>query len=156
MAVPFKSNLTGFNVEGLSKRATNCLDMFLDTLKSHYTAPKWVKSNRIEDRLGLSGPEVRAMVHHLRTEGHLIASSGQGYCYSDNIDSQEVRDTLNHLKERANSLLSAHDGMTKMNVNNKLINILGGQGKIFDKEDPEYIDPLTYDNDFPNKRRKKW
>ena len=49
MAVPFKSNLTGFNVEGLSKRASGCLDLFLDTLKTHYMAPKWVESNRIEE-----------------------------------------------------------------------------------------------------------
>ena len=152
MPFPFKSNLTGFSVEGLSKRASDCLDMFLDTLKTHYLAPKWVKSKRIEDKLGLSGPEVRAIVHHLRTEGHLIASSGQGYCYTEDINSQEAKDTLKHLKERANSLQSAHDGMVKLNVNNKSTQ----QREMFVEKEPDYKDPTYYDNHFQKKGRKKW
>lgn len=149
MAFPFKKNLTGFNVEGLSKRATDCLDLFLDTLKTHYMAPKWVKSNRIEDRLGLSGPEVRALVHYLRTKGHLIASSGQGYCYSTDINSQESQDTLKHLKERANSLQSAHDGMRMNNVNTAKKE----QQEMFKNE---YRGTNYYDNYFQKKGRNKW
>jgi len=152
MAVPFKSNLTGFNVEGLSKRASGCLDLFLDTLKTYYTAPKWVKSNRIEDKLGLSGPEVRAIVHHLRTKGHLIASSGQGYCYTEDINSQESKDTLKHLKERANSLQAAYDGMINLNVNNESKQ----QTEMFIEKEPDYSDPTTYDNYFQKKGRKEW
>ena len=149
MAVPFKKNLTGFNVEGLSKRATDCLDLFLDTLKTHYLAPKWVKSKRIEDKLGLSGPEVRAIVHHLRTEGHLIASSGQGYCYTEDINSQEAKDTLKHLKERANSLQSDHDGMRMNNVNTAKKE----QQEMFKSE---YRGTNYYDNYFQKKGRNKW
>ena len=118
MATSWKSQgLTSFHIEGLSKRASSYLDIFLDTLKNHYVAPNWIKSKRIEKRLGVSGPEVRGMIHYLRSNGHLIASAGRGYCYCTDINSQEMQDTLKHLQERMNSLRFVYDGITRRNVN---------------------------------------
>ena len=120
MATSWKSQgLTSFHIEGLSAKASSYLDIFLNTLKNHYVAPNWIKSKRIEERLGVSGPEVRGMIHYLRAQGHLIASSGQGYCYTSNINSVEIQDTIKHLKERANSMRSAYEGMMNNDVNIK-------------------------------------
>ena len=111
--------MTSFHIEGLSARASSYLDIFLDTLKKFYWAPHWVKSKTLEKHFGISGPEVRGMIHYLRTQGHLIASSGQGYCYTRNIKSVEIQDTIKHLKERANSMRSAYEGMMNNDVNIK-------------------------------------
>lgn len=123
MGTSFKSpGLTSFHIEGLSNRASSYLDIFLETLRAHYPAPYWVKSKKIEEKLGISGPEVRGMIHYLRSNGHLIASSGRGYCYCTDINSQEMQDTLKHLQERMNSLQFVYNGITRRNVNLKKAN----------------------------------
>ena len=111
--------LTAFHIEGLTTRASGCIEIFVDTLRQFYWMPRWVKSKVLEKHFGLTGPEIRGIIHHLRTQGHLIASSSQGYCYTRNINSVEIQDTIKHLSERSNSMRSAVDGMVKNNINEK-------------------------------------
>lgn len=63
-----------------------------------------VKSEALEEQLGVSGTEIRSVVQELRRQGVPITSDAYGYGFAKEID--EIRPTLNHLKTRAISLLT--------------------------------------------------
>lgn len=58
---------------------------------------------------GLSGVEVRACVHFLREEGYPIGSRGNGYYWCRSQADKQV--TLDHLQQRINSIIRAHDSL---------------------------------------------
>ena len=93
----------------LSMRAEKMLATFLQTLKSEYRYPKTVISAKIEEGLGLSGSEVRAMVNTLRRKEHPIGSNTHGYYYANN--ERELRETIQHLTERRNSISAVITGL---------------------------------------------
>ena len=100
----------GFDsVAGLSARALAVKDLFLTTLKDNYKYPNHIKSPKIEKGLGLSGSEVRALVHYHRADGQLILSSQKGYSWTDNPEMAQT--TIESLKQRSNSILQALRGM---------------------------------------------
>lgn len=61
-----------------------------------------VTSQEIEASLSISGPVVRAIVAHLRHEGHPIASHGRGYHYD--ITWRDITETIKHMTERRNAI----------------------------------------------------
>ena len=97
------------NVEGLSARALAVKDLFLKTLRDNYRYPNYIKSPKIEKGLGLSGSEIRALVHYHRTNGELILSSQKGYSWTDTPTEAET--TIESLKQRSNSIIQALRGM---------------------------------------------
>ena len=68
-----------------------------------------VSSQRLEQRLNLSGNEIRKQVNTLRREGEPIASSGNGYFYAENA--AEVYATIRSLKKMRRGLDAAIEGL---------------------------------------------
>ena len=97
------------NVAGLSARALAVKDLFLQTLKDNYKYPNHIKSPKIEKGLGMSGSEIRALVHYHRANGQLILSSQKGYSWTDSPEMAQT--TIESLKQRSNSILQALKGM---------------------------------------------
>ncbi|MCK4521638.1 MAG: hypothetical protein KAU20_03615 [Nanoarchaeota archaeon] len=61
-----------------------------------------VTSREIEARMNISGSQIRRLIQHGRRNGVQIASSDQGYYIAGNYE--QLLGTLQHLKERRNSL----------------------------------------------------
>ncbi len=68
-----------------------------------------IKSKRLEAILDINGNEVRAIIHYLRGQGYPICSSTQGYWYTD--DPEEIDKSINHLRQRANSITSVANAL---------------------------------------------
>ena len=94
--------LPGF--ENLSNRAKRLLSdqqfvqSFLAGMKAH-RKDNPIISNKIESKMGLTGPEVRDIVRHLRRLGNPICSSGKGYYWTHDPD--DLQQTIDHLESRA-------------------------------------------------------
>lgn len=93
------------------------MDAVRFTLKLKYGVSNPVKSYLIEEKLGLSGPEVRAIIHYLRTEGCPIGSCSQGYFYAR--DMSELESTVTHLSQRRNSIDAVLNGLRQSFMENK-------------------------------------
>ena len=70
-----------------------------------------VTAREITEALKIPGPAVRAIVHHLRTQGHPIGSSGKGYWYARRPG--ELGATIEHLEQRIRSMSAAANGLRK-------------------------------------------
>jgi len=70
-----------------------------------------ITGKRIGAALGIRGPAVRAIVHHLREAGHPIGSSGKGYWYAGSPN--ELAPTITHLEQRIRSMAAAADGLRR-------------------------------------------
>ena len=68
-----------------------------------------VSSIRLEQKLNLSGNELRKQVNALRREGVPIASSGEGYYYAENAG--EVYATIRNLQKMRRGLDAAIAGL---------------------------------------------
>ena len=68
-----------------------------------------VSSQRLEQKLNLSGNAIRKQVNTLRRDGEPIASSGKGYFYAENAD--EVYATIRSLKKMRRGLDAAIEGL---------------------------------------------
>lgn len=68
-----------------------------------------VSSSRLEQKLNLSGNEIRKQVNALRRECVPIASSGDGYFYAENA--AEVYATIRSLKKMRRGLDAAIEGL---------------------------------------------
>ena len=68
-----------------------------------------VSSQRLEQKLNLSGNAIRKQVNTLRREGEPIASSGNGYFYAENA--AEVYATIRGLKKMRRGLDAAIEGL---------------------------------------------
>ena len=94
--------LPGFkDIPDMTARAAENINTILASMRGHLK-PNPVVSAKIESSLHLSGPEVRAVVRHLRRQGHLICSGGKGYFYA--VDAGEAEETLEHLRARCSSM----------------------------------------------------
>jgi biotin operon repressor len=70
-----------------------------------------VYSYRIEESYGLSGSEVRSIVHHLRCEGVPIGSGHKGYYMARTPD--EIETTIEHMIQREQSIRHAREGLQR-------------------------------------------
>ncbi len=74
-----------------------------------------IHSKTLERRYGISGAEIRSIIHQLRKEGKPVCSGSNGYFMPEGLI--EARHTINHLRSRANSILeiarSIEDSFTK-------------------------------------------
>ena len=68
-----------------------------------------ITSQRLEQKLNLSGNAIRKQVNALRREGLPIASSGDGYFYAENA--AEVYATIRSLKKMRRGLDAAIEGL---------------------------------------------
>ena len=68
-----------------------------------------VSSQRLEQKLNLSGNAIRKQVNTLRRDGEPIASSGNGYFYAENA--AEVYATIRSLKKMRRGLDAAIEGL---------------------------------------------
>lgn len=68
-----------------------------------------ITSQRLEQKLNLSGNAIRKQVNALRREGLPIASSGDGYFYAENAG--EVYATIRSLKKMRRGLDAAIEGL---------------------------------------------
>ena len=75
------------------------------------TESRPVTAREITEALEIPGPAVRAIVHHLRTEGYPIGSSGKGYWYAHRPG--ELGATIEHLEQRIRSMSAAANGLRK-------------------------------------------
>jgi hypothetical protein len=80
---------------------------------------------------GLSGVEVRAIVHFLREEGYPIGSRGSGYYWCRSEEDKQV--TLDHLRQRVRSITRAYNGLEKADLDKSPSNTLhmGQIGMVF-------------------------
>ncbi|MFC1535772.1 hypothetical protein ACFL4H_00230 [Candidatus Neomarinimicrobiota bacterium] len=94
--------LTGFDkIKGLSKRAKKYLYDMAEALYEHRDKT-WLKSYFFMAEYGVSGTEVRAMIHSLRVDyEYPIISSQKGYQWTE--DWKKIDATIQHLQERINS-----------------------------------------------------
>ena len=67
--------------QDLSDRANACLEAFVEWLHD-VTIERPVHSRVIEERFGLSGVEVRQMVHVLVVSGYPVGSDARGYWWA--------------------------------------------------------------------------
>ena len=70
-----------------------------------------ITGKQIGIALGIAAAAVRAIVHHLREQGHPIGSSGQGYWYAGSPT--ELAPTITHLEQRIRSMAAAADGLRR-------------------------------------------
>ena len=70
-----------------------------------------VTARRITESVGVPGPVVRAIVHHLREIGHPIGSNSKGYWYAHSYD--ELGPTIMHLEQRIRSMRSVAGALRK-------------------------------------------
>ena len=93
-------SLAGFqNIETeLSDKLKPLVDTVAHGLRK-YTIDSPVKSAQIEIGLKISGPELRAIVQHLRLQGMPVGSNGKGYYMARSKD--EIKTTVQHLRQRA-------------------------------------------------------
>ena len=94
--------LTSFKDESkqLSKAVVKHADRVLKAMRNR-TSDNPVKSREIEAVLGVGGPTVRAIISHLRRQGHPIASHHRGYHYDASW--KDITDTISHLQQRRNA-----------------------------------------------------
>lgn len=84
---------------------------FIDYLHSR---PVHIKSKELEMKFSINGAEVRQLIQFARRMSIPISSSGQGYRYAKN--SEELETTLQHLKERRDSLSFTISQLEKIDV----------------------------------------
>lgn len=105
--------LTGFDSisSDLSDRLLEIAPRFVSWLKFIGT----VTSSRIENEWHLSGPEVRALVHHLRSLGNpemsRIAADGKGYRWAN--DYEAMKTTIESLEQRERSIRIVRQGILR-------------------------------------------
>lgn len=75
----------------------------------HSGKAKAVKSQRIEQALGVSGAKLRAVVNYLNTQGVWVASCGEGYFYA--VAEQERADYLRQLESRIAGIRNRIEGL---------------------------------------------
>jgi len=103
--------LPGFeHIEGLSKRAVAAIPSFIVGMKLR-SKTRPVTSKEIETKMNLTGPEVRAIVSHLRTKGAPIASGGKGYFWAKTYN--ELGITAEHLKARIVRMQTVLNGLER-------------------------------------------
>ena len=102
------------NIPGLTERAVEQIPRFLVGIKRHWISDP-VKSRVIEKALGLSGPEVRAIVSVLRTKGYPIASGSKGYWWATKPG--ELASTREHVQARRRRLQSVDEGLERAQNN---------------------------------------
>lgn len=86
----------------LSKRAKSKIIWLEIELKAHHPLGKELSATRIKQWKGLSGTEVRGMVHRLRLGGYPIGSNVKGYFWA--FKWEELETTVRHLNQRINSI----------------------------------------------------
>lgn len=96
MTLPGFDNLS-VKAQGLLKDQ-QFVQSFLAGMKAH-RKDNPIKSKKIESKMGLTGPEVRAIVGHLRRLGNPICSFRKGYHWTHDPD--ELQQTIDHLESRA-------------------------------------------------------
>ncbi len=69
-----------------------------------------VSASKISSRLGVSGIKIREVVNQARREGLPICSCHKGYYISD--DKQEIEKTIKSLAHRAESMMTAAQGLS--------------------------------------------
>jgi len=129
--------LTSFeNIQGigvLSKNAKSRIDFVRLEIQCHGTMEHGVTAEMIRrktdtlHRRGLSGPEVRSIVHFLRQEGYPIGSSGNGYYWA--FRPKDLDPTIEHLKQRINAIQNALNAVRKAKMKLKFEE--DGQGRLF-------------------------
>lgn len=93
----------------------NCEDRITSKLLSLRYRSNPIKSKELEEEFNISSSQVRDVVRSLREKGVPITSGAEGYWFARNIE--ELKPTLNHLKERALSLLRTISKLEKNFVN---------------------------------------
>lgn len=94
--------LPGF--DNLSVKAQRLLNdqqfvqSFLSGMKAH-RRDNPIISKKIESKMGLTGPDVRDIVRHLRRLGNPICSFHKGYYWTHDPD--DLQQTIDHLESRA-------------------------------------------------------
>ena len=68
-----------------------------------------VKSPELEQAMGISGNELRRLIHRLRKRGVPVASSRDGYFYA--VTAGEVYSTIRQLRQMASGLEAAIRGL---------------------------------------------
>jgi hypothetical protein len=126
--------LPHYEIDGLSKRAYRKIPDFkaflllaLTEYREGRIESKWVKSYKIENHLGLSGSEVRAITSYLRCQKKptfFVATQGKGYAIAETVD--ELRQTFEHIDARYN-----HLGMVRMGLK-RMINVMEKNNMIND------------------------
>ena len=105
--------LTGFESvpNEVSERLLKMAPRFVSWLKFIGTAT----SARIEEEWHISGTEVRAIVHHLRSQGDpemsRIAADQKGYRWAN--DYEAMRTTLESMEQRERSIRRARFGILR-------------------------------------------
>ena len=107
-------NLVTFEfLPALSKKAESCLDWIDIKLMAHVTKENPITSQGLKLVKNISGPEVRAIIHHLRVvKNRPIASCGKGYFTAHSPE--ELDDTIKHLDQRINSIDEVKNALVKM------------------------------------------
>lgn len=104
----------------LSKRAQSKLIWLEIELKARHPIGEELSASRLKRWKGLSGTEVRAMVHRLRVNGKPIGSNSKGYFFAHT--SEELKTTYKHLEQRISSIEEVRNCLYKimadMNIKN--------------------------------------
>ena len=88
-------------------------DEILEYLKTtHYEEIRAVKCGVICELFNLKKENLRAVVNHLRSEGHPVCSSDRGYWCSEKPEDMDK--TLNHLEGRISGMMRAITGLKRI------------------------------------------
>lgn len=111
--------LNGFeNIQNdLNEKLIKLLEPVLNFIQ-HFDCDSPVKSFVLEDNHKITGPELRALIRHLRRLGYPIGSDSRGYYY---IRTKEELDrTLKHLTQRKDSIEKTILEMKHIEINKSI------------------------------------
>ena len=82
-----------------------------DAICDHITAHGPVHAYELQEHFHISGPDLRAVINRLRTEGFLICSGARGYWYAENEEEAEA--VIADLEHRQAGLAAACAGLSE-------------------------------------------
>ena len=91
--------------DGLEKTIAKHLEIH------HSGEGRAVSSRELERTFSISGPALRVIINHLRSEGVPICSFDYGYYYAET--EQELQFTIRQLRSRIAKIATAERGLTK-------------------------------------------
>ncbi len=109
--------MSGFDhKDKMTLRATKAVSDVLWGLKRYRSAYLFaenqrVKSSVIERKLNLTGSEVRAIIAHLRLQGHPVGSDGRGYFWA--VSPRDLQATIDHFAGREEKLAEVRHALMR-------------------------------------------
>jgi len=123
-------------IDALTPKAMRNVEWVRIELQVRHTIGRELSSVDLYQRRRLSGPEVRAIIHYLRTDHCPIGSNSKGYFWATRPEDLET--TRKHLTQRANSMYEVARILSSIMQDMRSGRKANPQKSIFDKSEKVY------------------